>query len=213
MDWSPDRRPWQVYAVSQRPSGQKVKRAAPGGAGHMLNLLYPDGDAALSGLGSTEAFATTTAPNPARCITTPTNIAPTGRRTSSLQFEKRRGYRLQTELPALFGDATRNTQPATRSAEPDHVARVKSDYRETISDIMAEESLPLWAQWSHGRGFLTRNEAHGSPGNLLDLYAVADIPETEMFHTGPQQAGLEIRLLGGACDRQATSWPPRPARG
>ncbi|MBM3891896.1 MAG: glycoside hydrolase family 2, partial [Verrucomicrobia bacterium] len=33
------------------------------------------------------------------------------------------------------------------------------------------------------RGFLTRNQAHGSPGNLLDLYALADIPETEMFHT------------------------------
>jgi hypothetical protein len=29
---------------------------------------------------------------------------------------------------------------------------------------------------------LTRNQAHGSPGNLLDLYALADIPETEMFN-------------------------------
>jgi hypothetical protein len=28
---------------------------------------------------------------------------------------------------------------------------------------------------------LTRNQAHGGPANLLDTYAVCDIPETEMF--------------------------------
>ena len=55
--------------------------------------------------------------------------------------------------------------------------------RETASDILIEESLPAWTAWSRERGFLTRNEAHGSPGNLLDLYALADTPETEMFHT------------------------------
>ena len=88
------------------------------------------------------------------------------------QFEKRRGYRLQTELPALFGKETN-----------DHVARVKCDYRETMSDMMIEDSMPLWFNWCRERGFLTRNQAHGSPGNLLDLYALADIPETEMFHT------------------------------
>jgi hypothetical protein len=75
-------------------------------------------------------------------------------------------------LPALFG-----------KEEDDHVARVKCDYRETASDILIEETLPAWTGWSRERGFLTRNEAHGSPGNLLDLYALADIPETEMFHT------------------------------
>jgi len=42
LDWSPPTGSWQVYFVSQRPSGQKVKRAAPGGRGHMLNLIYPE---------------------------------------------------------------------------------------------------------------------------------------------------------------------------
>ena len=81
------------------------------------------------------------------------------------QFEKRRGYRLQDELPALFGK-----KPSERAA------RVKCDYRETISDIMVEETLPRG--WSGGtaRGFLTRNQAHGSPGNLLDLYAARRHP-------------------------------------
>ena len=29
-------------AISQKPSGQKVKRAGPGGEGWMLNLFYPE---------------------------------------------------------------------------------------------------------------------------------------------------------------------------
>ena len=85
------------------------------------------------------------------------------------QFEKRRGYKLQSELPALFSKTGERT------------SRVLADYRETVSDVMVEDSLPQWVKWSHQRGFITRNEAHGSPGNLLDLYALADVPETEMF--------------------------------
>lgn len=87
------------------------------------------------------------------------------------QFARRRGYRLQDELPALFGDGS-----------DEHTGRVKCDYRETLSDLMAEESIPAWVQWCHQNGFLVRYQAHGAPGNLLDLYADADIPETEMFH-------------------------------
>ena len=42
VDWTaPAGGTWTVYAISQKPSGQKVKRAGPGGEGWMLNLLYP----------------------------------------------------------------------------------------------------------------------------------------------------------------------------
>ncbi|HNY42041.1 MAG TPA: glycosyl hydrolase, partial [Bryobacteraceae bacterium] len=87
------------------------------------------------------------------------------------QFEKRRGYKLQSELPALFGD-----EQSIRAA------RVKSDYRETLSDLLVEDFTPTWANWSRKHGFITRNQAHGSPGSLLDLYAAVDVPETEMFN-------------------------------
>ncbi len=43
VSWTAPGSEWTVYAISQRPSGQKVKRAAPGGGGHMLNLLYARG--------------------------------------------------------------------------------------------------------------------------------------------------------------------------
>ena len=39
----------------------------------------------------------------------------------------------------------------------------------------------VWTDWCRANGYLTRNEAHGAPANWLDLYALADIPETEMF--------------------------------
>jgi hypothetical protein len=47
---------------------------------------------------------------------------------------------------------------------------------------MAGQTIPLWVKWAHQLGFITRYEAHGAPGNWLDLYADADVPETEMFY-------------------------------
>jgi hypothetical protein len=148
----------------------RVKRFAPGGAGWMLNPFYAD--AMRHYLQRfTDAFAKYDGPKPRamyhdsyeyNCNWSPDLLA---------EFEKRRGYKLQAELPLLFG-----------KEENDRVARVKSDYRETISDLMIERAWPVWNQWSRDHGFITRDQAHGSPANLLDLYALADIPETEMFH-------------------------------
>ncbi|MBQ9431637.1 MAG: hypothetical protein IJU44_08805 [Kiritimatiellae bacterium] len=42
-------------------------------------------------------------------------------------------------------------------------------------------TFKVWSNWCRDNGYLTRNEAHGSPANWLDLYGLADIPETEMF--------------------------------
>ena len=178
-----------VYVVSQRPSGQKVKRASPGGEGHMLNLASPKAmtdylrwmDEAFAGYKGAKPRSQYHDSYEYRTDWSPEFFA---------EFQKRRGYRLQDELPALFANAQpprargeRDTpMPAGPQVDADRISRVKCDYRETISDIMAEETLPMWADWSKRRGFLTRNEAHGSPGNWIDLYATADIPETEMFY-------------------------------
>jgi hypothetical protein len=171
VDWTAPGSQCRVYAVSQRPSGQRVKRAAPGGAGHMLNLIYAEAMPRYLQR-FTDAFASYEGPKPRAMYHDSYEYRSDWAPDFLAQFEKRRGYRLQNELPALFG-----------KEESDRAARVKCDYRETISDILAEQSLPAWTRWSHDHGFVTRNQAHGSPGNLLDLYAAADIPETEMFHT------------------------------
>jgi hypothetical protein len=169
---------WTVYAISQKPSGQKVKRPAPGGEGWMLNLFYPPAmDDFLKPF--TAAFAKYHGPKPRAMFQDSYEYRSDWSPDFFAEFEKRRGYRLQSELPALFPDAS---SPAPQ-ASPDHRARVLCDYRQTVSEIMAEESLPAWTKWAHSEGFITRDQAHGSPGNWLDLYAAADIPETEMFHS------------------------------
>ena len=176
-------RTWTIYAISQKPSGQKVKRAAPGGEGWMLNPIYPQAmDDYLNRF--TDAFTNYHGPKPRAQYQDSYEYKSDWSPDFFAQFEKRRGYKLQNELPALFGGGDASSpKSATGASQPpaDHAARVLCDYRQTVSEIMAGESLPRWVKWSHDHGFITREEAHGSPGNLLDLYAVADIPETEFF--------------------------------
>ena len=158
-----------VYVITQKPSGQKVKRPAPGGEGWMLNLIYGASmDRFLEPF--SRAFSSYKGPKPRAQYHDSYEYKSDWSPDFFAQFEKRRGYRLQTELPALF------------SKNPDdHAARVLCDYRETVSEIMAGDSLAKWTKWAHDLGCITRDQAHGSPGNWLDLYATADIPETEMF--------------------------------
>jgi hypothetical protein len=169
VDWRAEGEGWKVYALSARPTGQKVKRAAPGGEGFMLNPFY--GTAIRNYLiRFTDAFADYQGPRPRSMYHDSFEYQVDWSPDLLAEFEKRRGYRLQDELPALFGQA-----------DADRVARVKHDYRETVSDLLVENFTPTWVAWCRERGILTRNQAHGSPGNLLDLYSQADIPETEMF--------------------------------
>jgi hypothetical protein len=84
------------------------------------------------------------------------------------QFELRRGYDVLEHLPALFGDDTTETR-----------ARVLSDFRETISDLLLDEFTQTWRDWAARHDAIVRNQAHGSPANILDLYAASDIPEAE----------------------------------
>lgn len=89
------------------------------------------------------------------------------------EFQKRRGYDLAGYLHVLAGDC----------GNAETVARVKSDYRETLSDLVLESFIQPMTDWAHNHNSLNRNQAHGSPGNILDLYAACDIPETEIFRT------------------------------
>ena len=88
-------------------------------------------------------------------------------------FRAKRGYDLRDHLAELAGVGDREA-----------VCRVKCDYRETLSDLIIEDVFPRWTAWCRARGIRTRNEAHGAPANLLDFYALADVPETEMFGKG-----------------------------
>jgi hypothetical protein len=166
--------------LSQKFSGRMVKRAAPGGVGMAVNpysakvmadyLKHFDGPLGAEGV-----------------------VLPRAQYHDSFEFlgnwcpelpqefKRRRGYDLLEHLPELFGEG-----------DPETVARIKSDYRETLSDLHLDY-LEVWVKWSAEKGCTTRNQAHGSPSNLLDLYAASGIPETEIFGASVFQIP-EIRL-------------------
>jgi hypothetical protein len=169
FDWVAAKGNWQVYIITQKPTS-RVKRAAPGGEGYMLNPLFDEAMQHYLRRFET-AFAGYEGPRPRAMYHDSFEYGVNWSPDLLKQFAKRRGYRLEDELPALFGTEL-----------SDRAARVKADYRETVSDMLIESSIPLWTAWCRSHGFLTRNQAHGSPGNLLDLYQLADIPETEMFN-------------------------------
>ena len=81
--------------------------------------------------------------------------------------------RRNPHLPALFG-----------TGDPETVARIKSDYRETLSDLHLAY-MEVLQKWAESKGRTVRNQAHGSPSNLLDLYGAVGIPETETFGATP----------------------------
>lgn len=172
LDWTAPAGQWTLYAVFLGWHGKMVERAGPGGEGNVidhfsrpaLDAYLKKFDDALAGrdIKSFRAFFNDSYEvddGGGNSNVTPDMFA---------KFERLRGYDLRDHLPALFGKAT-----------DDENARVLCDYRETISDLLIEEFTKPWTEWSHKYEAITRNQAHGSPANILDLYAASDIPETE----------------------------------
>ncbi len=162
----------KVYAVFAGWHGKLVERAAPGAEGFVLDHYSQDaihaylsqfdrafGPPPLAGLRAffNDSYEVDDAPGQADW--TPKMFD---------EFRGRRGYDLREHLPELYGDVT---SPAAD--------RVLADFRETVSDMLLENFTAQWAAWARRRGAIVRDQAHGSPANLLDLYAASDIPETE----------------------------------
>ncbi len=158
------------YALLEKPSGMKVKRAAPGGEGWVIDYL--SSQAVQHYLAHFDrALKNYHGPMPRAFYHDSFEASGcNGTEDFLLEFKKRRGYDLRLKLAALYGDG-----------DPEECSRVLCDYRETQSDLLLERFTLPWVQWAHGYKTITRNQAHGSPANLLDLYAAADIPETEAF--------------------------------
>jgi hypothetical protein len=175
LDWTAPAGRWTLYALFAGWHGKLVERAAPGGEGNVIDHFSR---AAIHGYLAPfdRAFAGHRLPGLRAFFNDSYEVDDaTGQAdwTPSLleEFQKRRGYDLRQHLPALFLSAG--------DAQSDVHARVLADYRETISDLLLDTFTVEWAKWAHGRERQVRNQAHGAPANLLDLYAATDIPETE----------------------------------
>ena len=180
------------YTLEIIPTKQKVKRPAPGGEGWVLDHFnataidhyFEPFKQAFSSKNygirafyndSYEVYGANWTPNFLQ------------------KFKILRGYDLSEHLDVLAKD----------TAITDREKRIWSDYHETLSDILLEDFTKKYVQFSHQFGKIARDEAHGSPANILDLYAASDIPESEFFGSKPydiplykQDEDYEIKRFG-----------------
>ncbi|GEO06088.1 glycosyl hydrolase family 2 [Adhaeribacter aerolatus] len=169
LDWTPKTGNWQIYAAFNGKTRQMVKRAAPGGVGYTLDHLNKDAVTAYLERFS-QAFGNKN--YGVRAFYNDSYEVYGADWTPSFleEFQKRRGYDLRPYLRELVSEE-----------KTENIARLKADYRETMSEMVLENFTRPWTAWAHQRNSITKNQAHGSPGNLLDLYAAVDIPEGETF--------------------------------
>jgi hypothetical protein len=171
LEWTaPQGKECKLIALFIGKTFQRVKRAAPGGQGYVFDHLNKE--AVERYLGKFDrAFATNRTPFPHAFFNDSYEVYGADWTPGLLtEFEQRRNYRLQDYFPELLAGGVTDVS-----------ARVISDYRETVGDMLREHFTQVWTGWVHAHGAINRNQAHGSPGNLLDLYASVDIPECESF--------------------------------
>lgn len=157
----------KLYVVFAGKTRQQVKRAAPGGKGYTLDhfsssafddyvIPYNEvlGNAKLRAVfnDSYEVYGANFTPR------------------FFEQFQKIHGYDFKPYIQEFID----GTDEALKS-------RLLTDYREVLNVLLQDEFAKSWNDWSHQHNYLTKYQAHGSPGNIIDIYATADIPECETF--------------------------------
>jgi hypothetical protein len=187
LNWTAPAGEWNVYALFEGWHGKMVERAGPGGEGNVIDHFSARAlknylirfDSTLKGhdIRSLRAFF-----NDSYEVDDARGSA---NWTPELfeEFKKRRGYDLRLHLPALTGNDIQEKNE-----------RVICDYRETISELLLDNFTRQWKAWAHEKSALVRNQAHGSPANILDLYSVVDIPEIEGIEP------LRIRMASSAAN-------------
>jgi hypothetical protein len=154
-----------------KPTEMKVKRAAPGGEGLVLDPYAP---AAMERY--LEQFTKALSPLPPGAVRSQFHDSfeyfnASWSSALPAAFFALNGYDIREYGAELLGE---------KPMDPDTLGRIKGDYRRALAS-MHLEYLNAWVSWSHAHGFKARNQAHGSPGRLLDLYGASDMPETESF--------------------------------
>jgi hypothetical protein len=178
LNWKAPKGTWRLIAAFNGHTYQQVKRAAPGGEGLVLNHF--ESKSVQNYLGKfTKAFEQSQAPVPHNFFNDSYEVYDADWTPNLFaEFEARRGYKLENYLPQFLSNERTDT-----------VSRIVSDYRETLAELLLENFTRQWTSWANAQGGKTRNQAHGSPGNLIDLYAAVDVPECEGF--GLSEFGIE----------------------
>jgi hypothetical protein len=172
LHWRVPKGEWLVCALFEGNHGKMVERAGAGGEGLVIDhfsdkalknylqkfdTAFQDCDLSYLRCFFNDSYEVDDASGEA-------NFTP----SFFSEFEEINHYKLEDCLPALLG---MDSEARNR--------RVIYDYRTTISRLLLEKFTANWQRWAAVQGKIIRNQAHGSPANILDLYAASDIPEIE----------------------------------
>lgn len=172
LTWTAPEGDWIICALFQGLHGKMVERAGPGGEGNVIDHFSAEAlsrylnrfdeafvnyDLSYLRYYFNDSYEVDDALGESNW--TPAFFA---------DFQQFNNYDLREYIPALLGLDTEEMN-----------SRVIYDYRMTISTLLVERFTKGWQKWAASQGKGIRNQSHGSPGNLLDLYAACDIPEIE----------------------------------
>ena len=173
LDWTAPEGDWSVCALFLGWHGKMVERAGPGGEGDVIDHF--SSRAITHYLQRFDKAFKKRDVSHIRYYFNDSYEVDDARGSSDWtekffgEFSRRRGYDLKAHMPDLLGF----------SGDEETSRRVLFDYRTTIGELLLENYSMLWQKWADAQGKGIRNQAHGSPANILDLYAVSDVPETE----------------------------------
>jgi hypothetical protein len=188
LEWDVPPGTWQVFVFCSVPTMQKVNGGVGGSAQLVMDHLSVEafrahakrvGDNAIPYLG--EYFG-----NGLRAVFCDSLEVKASLFWSDdflQEFSRRRGYSLTPYLPILKLQTT--NEPFGEYVDlpvfdMSNVGdQVRHDYRQTVSDLMAERFYGEFNKWAHEHKLLSRTQAHGSPTDVLRVYGESDIPETE----------------------------------
>ncbi|MCR4859762.1 MAG: glycoside hydrolase family 2 protein [Bacteroidales bacterium] len=173
LDWTAPDGDWTVCALFLGWHGKLVERAGPGGEGDVIDHFSAGAiDRYLAKFD--EAFKGYDVSNIRYYFNDSYEVDDAQGNSDWTpdffeKFQARCGYDLRPHMAELLGVA----------GSKEIQDRVVFDYRETIGELLRETYSVRWQAWAAAQGKGIRNQAHGSPANIMDLYGVSDVPETE----------------------------------
>ncbi|MEU8122318.1 glycosyl hydrolase [Spirillospora sp. NPDC049024] len=183
---------YALIAFYQTPSGQSLSGYTATGANYALDpfsqagakattdfydehILTPDVRRLLAQMGESDLFEDSL------------ELGTTQKWTSELvgQWTKLRGYSPVEVLPALAGAGDQGITDRPFFDFGGGVgARVRTDYRQTLSDLYIRNRLDVLREWAHKHRISTRIQPYGIPVDVSEAASHVDVPEGESLAFG-----------------------------
>ncbi|MGW2311755.1 glycosyl hydrolase [Actinomadura luteofluorescens] len=183
---------YALIAFYQTPSGQSLSGYTATGTNYALDpfskagakattdfydehILTPDVRKLLAQMGESDLFEDSL------------ELGTTQKWTSELvgQWTKLRGYSPVEVLPALAGAGDQGiTDRPFFDFGGGAGARVRTDYRQTLSDLYIRNRLDVLREWAHKHHISTRIQPYGIPVDVPEAASHVDVPEGESLAFG-----------------------------